>query len=337
MIGQSFLSGAGFGPAFRARAFCGRVLLATLLMVGGLSAATAATLVPPGNRSDEQPSVPGGSTKRTKAGGTTFDAKYRKVYALLKNDRALRTKIVKTAGAYGIDPMHIVGAIVGEHTYNVDAYDRLQTYYVKAVSYLKAKLSFSYDGEDVDDFVGRPQFAECTMSESYRLWTCRERVWNTAFRGKTVGGKAWPDNRFAAVFFQPYYAGQTFGLGQMSPLTALQMSDLVNRVAGLPKLDAARPNQVYETIMDPDLTLNYVAATLKTSIDAYRDIAGFDISQNPGVTATLYNIGNPDSRARALKKENAERTARGEPPRFPQENYYGWLVNEKLPELQALF
>ena len=31
--------------------------------------------------------------------------------------------------------------------------------------------------------------------------------------------------------------------------------------------------------MDPDLTLPYVAATLKTSIDAYRDIAGFDISQ----------------------------------------------------------
>ena len=45
--------------------------------------------------------------------------------------------------------MHIVGAIVGEHTYNVDAYDRLQTYYVKAVSYLDSAISFSYDGETV--------------------------------------------------------------------------------------------------------------------------------------------------------------------------------------------
>ena len=36
-------------------------------------------------------------------------------------------------------PMHIVGAIVGEHTYNVDAYDRLQTYYVKAVAYLTSR------------------------------------------------------------------------------------------------------------------------------------------------------------------------------------------------------
>ena len=49
--------------------------------------------------------------------------------------------------------------------------------------------------------------------------------------------------------------------------------------------------------MDPDLTLPYVAATLRNRIDAYRDIAGFDISQNPGITATLYNVGNPEARA----------------------------------------
>lgn len=319
------------------QAFLRRILLAAFLVAGSASLASATTLVPPGNRSLEQPGVPGGSSKRTKAGKTSFDAKYRKVYALLKNDHALHKKIVEAANDYGIDPMHIVGAIVGEHTYNVDAYDRLQTYYVKAVAYLKADLSFTYEGEDVDDFVKRPQFSECTAADSYSLWTCRERVWNRSFRGKIVDGTTFPDNRFAAVFFQPYYAGQTFGLGQLSPLTALQMSDLVHQVSGLPRLDAANPNQVYETIMDPDLTLNYVAAALKKSIDAYAEIAGFDISQNPGITATLYNIGNPDARAYALKRDNEERTARGEAPRFPEENYYGWLVNEKLPELQALF
>ncbi len=293
--------------------------------------------MPPGNRSVEQPGVPGGSTKRTKAGGTTFDAKYHKVYALLENDKALRSKIREAASAYGIDPMHIVGAIVGEHTYNVDAYDRLQTYYVKAVAYLKSDLSFAYEGEDVADFVQRSQFSECAASDSYSLWTCRERVWDHSFRGKTVGGTAFPDNRFSAVFFQPYYAGQTFGLGQLNPLTALEMSDIVHRVSGLPRLDAGNPNQVYETIMDPDLTLAYVAAALKKSIDAYADIAGFDISQNPGITATLYNVGSPEARAHALKRENDERAVRGEAPRYPEENYYGWLVNEKLPELQALF
>jgi hypothetical protein len=302
------------------------------------SAAHAATLVPPGNRNAEQPPIPGASVHRTQATDTTFQKKYRKVYALLKNDGKLRDKIRQAAAAYGISPMHIVGAIVGEHTYNVDAYDRLQTYYVKAISYLSSKLSFAYNGEDIADFVQRPQFAACAgKSDSYALWTCRENVWNRSFRGKTVGGEAFPDNRLGAVFFQPYYAGQTFGLGQLNPLTALQMSDMVHRVSGLPRLDVSDPNAVYKTIMDPDLTLDYVAATLRKSIDTYRSIADFDISQNPGVTATLYNVGNPEARAYALKQENDQHRAAGEPERFPEENYYGWLVNDKLPELEALF
>ncbi len=312
--------------------------LVLIAFAAGIAAAGAVTLDPPGNRNAEQPPIPGASTHRTQATNTTFQAKYRKIYALLKSDAKLRAKIREAAAAYGISPIHIVGALVGEHTYNVDAYDRLQTYYVKAISYLTSKLSFAYQGEDVSDFVQRPQFAACSAkSDSYALWICREGVWNSIFRGKTVDGKSFPDNRFGAVFFQPYYAGQTFGLGQLNPLTALQMSDLVSRVSGLPKLDVSDPNQVYKTIMDPDLTLNYVAATLKKSIDAYRTIAGFDISQNPGITATLYNVGNPDQRAYALKAENERRRAAGEPEKLPEENYYGWLVNDKLPELQALF
>lgn len=310
----------------------GGVLLALSTMAGH-----TATLVPPGNRHVDQPAVPGASAKRTQALKTTYEAKYRKVYRLLKNDAKLRQKIVEVSAEYGIGPMHMVGAIVGEHTYNVDAYDRLQTYYVKAVSYLSNRLSFAYDGEDIAQFVTRPEFAACDGEQgSYDLWTCREHVWNKSFRGKAVGGQSFPNQRFSAVFFQPLYAGQTFGIGQLNPLTALQMSDIVSQVSGLPPLDAADPNKVYETIMDPDLTLPYVAATLKKSIDAYRSI-GFDISQNPGVTATLYNVGNPEERAAALEQENFERIARGEEPRLPEENYYGWLVNEKLAELQALF
>jgi hypothetical protein len=307
---------------------------ATLLPTAGW----ALTVVPPGNPSAAQPPVPGASAHRTKANKTSYEAKYRKVYALLRNDRKLRSKIEQTATAYGIDPMHIVGAIVGEHTYNVDAYDRLQTYYVKAASYLGNSLSFAHGGESIGDFVKRPQFARCAgAGDSYDVWSCREAVWNASFRGKTVGGTQFPDDRFSAVFFQPLYAGQTFGIGQLNPLTALEMSDIVARVSGLPKLDAEHPQRVYETIMDPDLTLPYVAATLKKSIEAYRQIAGFDISQNPGITATLYNVGNPEARAAELKAENAKRRQQGLEPRLPEVNYYGWLVNDKLPELAALF
>ena len=314
-----------------------RLFVSLCIAVAALPAA-AATPVPPGNRNAQQPEVPAASSIRTNALRSTYEVKYRKVFALLKNDKALRDKIAANASRYDIDPMHMVGAIVGEHTYNVDAYDRLQTYYIKAVSYLQSSFSFSHGGETVGAFVKRPQFSACDdKTGSYEQWTCRETVWDREFRGKTVDGKAFPNNRFSAVFFQPFYAGQTFGIGQLNPLTALQMSDIVARTSGLPKLDHDNPQQVYQTIMDPDLTLAYVAATIRKSIDAYRDIAGFDISRNPGITATLYNIGNPEARARALRAENRKRAANGQATRMPQENYYGWFVNDKLDELKTLF
>ncbi len=298
--------------------------------------ASAATVVPPGNRYTEQPPIPGASAKRTAELKTSYEAKYRKVLKLLSRDAELRDKIRKVSAAYGIDPLHMAGAIVGEHTYNVDAYDRLQSYYVKAASYLGNAISFSYDGEDIDSFVKRPEFAGCG-GDSYDLWVCREAVWNGKFRGKSVGGTTFPNQRFSQAFFQPMYSGQTFGLGQLNPLVALQMSDIVHKMSGLPRLDHRDAPKVYETIMDPDMTLPYVAAAIRKSIDSYRDIAGFDISQNPGLTATLYNVGNPEERARALKAENAQRKASGEQPRMPEENYYGWLVNEKLGDLAPLF
>ena len=315
------------------------LLLAALIgLAVPVMKAAAVTLVPEGNRYVEQPAVPGASTRRTAANKTTFDAKYAKVLALLRSDAKLRTKIRQAANQFGIDPVHIAGAIVGEHTYNVDVYDRLQTYYIKAVSYLNSRFRFAYDGESVADFLERPQFSECEkLSDSYEIWVCREVIWNTGFRGKLVDGRQYPNDRFSAVFFQPFYAGQTFGIGQLNPLTALQMGDFVHEVSGLPRLSMNDPQRVYATIMDPDLTLAYVAAALRKSIDAYRDIAGFDISQNPGVTATLYNVGNPQERARALAQENRQLKQAGKPPRMPQENYYGWLVNEKLGELKTLF
>jgi hypothetical protein len=298
----------------------------------------AATAVPEGNRSKQQPPVPSGSASRTQALKSTYEVKYRRVFDLLEKDTALRGKIVSVSKKYGLDPIHMVGAIIGEHTYNVDVYDRLQTYYVKAVSYVSSAITFRHGGESVGDFVQRPQFEECgKLTGSYETWACRERVWNTQFRGKAVDGKKFPNDRFGAVFFQPLYAGQTFGIGQLNPLTALQMSDLVHKVSGLPRLSHDRPGEVYQTIMDPDLTLPYVAATIKTSMDAYKRIAGFDISTNPGITATLYNLGDPEGRARALKAENDKRRRNGLSPRLPQENYYGWLVNDKLKELKTLF
>ncbi|WP_434064185.1 DUF1402 family protein [Pararhizobium gei] len=301
-------------------------------MSTGLAYAGGLRVVPEGNRFQEQPDVPGASLRRTKAGKTSFDAKYEKVRNLLASDGKLIGKIKSTARAYGIDPIHMVGAIVGEHTYNVDAYDRLQSYYVKAAAYAGDNFRFGYEDETVAEFVARPEFSKCAAKKSsYALWSCREGVWNSKFRGKAVGGTSFPNNRFSAVFFQPFFAGQTFGLGQINPLTALMLTDMVSRVSGYDRLDDKDAAGVYKAIMDPDQSLAYMAASIRQSIDAYKSIAGVDISGNPGITATLYNIGNPDQRAAAFAAKSSDGSAQ-----WPEENYYGWLVNAKLAELKAL-
>jgi hypothetical protein len=134
------------------------------------------------------------------------------------------------------------------------------------------------------------------------------------------------------VFFQPFYAGQTFGLGQINPLTALMLSDLVTKVSGYEKLNEKDAGSVYKAIMQPDISLAFVAAAVRRSIDDYKQIAGMDISNNPGLTATLYNLGNSRQRAAALAAKNR---ASGQTV-WPEENYYGWLINDKLDELERL-
>ena len=293
---------------------------------------------PPGNRSATQPEISASSVIRTAQTKGTFEDKYKQVRDSLAGDADLMGKIVRTAAAYGIDPIHIIGAIVGEHTYNVDVFDNLQGYYVKAIAYLNnSALQFAYKGESVADFVKRPQFAACNgAADDYALWTCRDGVWRAVFRGKTVDGKLYPDDRFERVFFQPFFAGQTFGLGQLSPLAALSVSDLAHKVGGLDELDVQRAGEVYRAVMDPDRTLNYMAALIVREIDAYRDIAGIDISGNPGITATLYNTGDAIDRASELAAENRKRRAAGQPLLMPKENYYGWLINARLDDLRKL-
>lgn len=285
----------------------------------------AATKVPPGNRSATQPKIPSGSISRTSQTNSSFQAKYEKIRDLIKTNKQLQGKIKKAASEYGIDPIHIVGALVGEHTYNVDATDTLQTYVIKAISYFKEDIAFEHNRESVMTFVKRPEFEKCnSLKNSYDLWACRETVWKSEFQGKSVDGVTWPNDRFGRVFFQPFYAGQTFGLGQINPLTALQVTDMVAQKSGKRKLSANKANEVYKTIIDPDTTLIYMAAIIRTSIDAYKTLADLDISGNPGITATLYNLGDVKSRAQRSKGK------------IPRENYYGWLVNDKLEELKTI-
>ncbi|MCE3544007.1 DUF1402 family protein, partial [Escherichia coli] len=87
----------------------------------------------------------------------------------------LVAQIKDAARAYHIDPIHIVGALVGEHTYNVSAVGKVQTYYVKALAYANADFSFRYKGVTIQAFVKRPEFAACAaLTASAELWNCRD-------------------------------------------------------------------------------------------------------------------------------------------------------------------
>ncbi|MFK0690088.1 DUF1402 family protein [Mesorhizobium sp. IMUNJ 23033] len=312
------------------------LLLAVFPSAGILPAQTAyadtPVIVPPGNRFNTQPAVPNASAVRTRAFNTTYEEKYDKIIALLKREKKLMAHIKEVAAVYGIDPIHIVGALVGEHTYNVTAVDSVQTYYVKALSYSGLDFSFHYKGVPVQTFVERPEFSACAKAQgSAALWSCRDMVWTQHFRGKTIDGVVYEPMTFQQAFFQPFFAGQTFGLGQISPLTALEVTDLVNRVSGYDKLTPDHPQAIYRDIMDPDRSIVYIAAIVRDAIDAYKD-QGFDISGNPGITATLYNVGQTRQRAAELRAA----VTSGKGRKLPAENYYGWLVNDKLDELKIL-
>lgn len=310
-----------------------RLFLLLACLVGAPAAhAEKLTVVPPGNRFETQPPIPSASANRTRAFKTTYDEKYQKIVALLKHETKLRAHIKQVAAVYGIDPIHIVGALVGEHTYNVTAVGSVQTYYVKALSYSGLDFAFRYKGVRVQDFVKRPEFADCEQAKgSAALWSCRDLVWMQHFRGKTVDGVSYEPMTFQQAFFQPFFAGQTFGLGQISPLTALEVTDLVNKVSGYTKLTPDNPQAIYRDVMDPDRSIVYIAAIVHDAIEAYKE-QGFDISGNPGITATLYNVGQPRRRAAELRAAVAGGAAR----RLPEENYYGWLVNDKLDELRSV-
>ena len=327
--------GAFYESDYQMRIRLSKISAASLVLFLAITSTCASrdmVRVPPGNRNSEQPAIPRTSALRAKAFATTYDEKYQKIVTVLRSDKGLMQQIKKAAQAYQIEPIDIVGALVGEHTYNVTIVDRVQSYYVKAMAYSNADFSFSYNGVSVQSFVKKPEFAHCdSFTASTELWECRDEAWDQNFRGKTVDGVSYENMTFQRAFFQPFYAGQTFGLGQISPLTALEVTDRVHETSGLAKLSPNDPQAIYRDIMDPARSVVYIAAIIKDSIEAYRE-QGFDISGNPGLTATLYNVGQPRRRALALRQAADKAGGR----KLPEENYYGWLVNDKLPELQGL-
>lgn len=125
----------------------------------------------------------------------------------------------------------------------------------------------------------------------------------------------------------------TLGPAQVSFRLALQYEPVVAN-----RMDRRRRNvkEVLDAVTSVPGNLEYAAALLAEARAAYRDLAGFDIAGNPGVLATLYQLGSPTVRARRLAEENQARRARGERIQPPQVNAYGAFVNRHAGEIAAI-
>ncbi len=261
------------------------------------------------------------------------------VNKLLKNytndDFKIKEEIIKTAKIYEIEPIHIFSAIVAEHVFNFDLMDTLQEYSLKLVQW---KTLFTSNNEH--PFLKITKCAEmkvCTEKQTENdRWNCYIHTYEATFKSKLACGENFDDKTFVTQFFDPNIAGKTYGMGQLSPVKILSLTDRVHQKSGLALLSLNDISKVYDAALDPKTTLHYIAAQISLSIQEYKK-AGFDISHNAGLSSTLYNLGFETDRAKKLLYANQKNLKENVPVIYPEVNYYGWFVNYIENDLTILF
>jgi hypothetical protein len=308
-------------------------------------------VVPPGNHNPEinwsnlntEKNMPGKAYSRV-AGMNVDELKadlrvrYQKALQSISKDPQTVEEIRRAGQIYGIDPVLILGNIVGEHVFNVGITDSIQGYVVQSLSWgAKWALKFSSNGIKLTDLLKEAPFGRC---EDFRAkshadyWDCVTDVYETSYRFKNPGDRDFGTKGFKFTFFDPVAVGMSYGLGQLDPIRALMVTDMVNRHSGFPMVSIEQPDQIYADIINPRKAVHYIAANIVVAIDRYKRISNFDISRNPGVVATLYNLGKERSLATKRYNENLRSLRAGKGVAIPVESYYGFYVNEQESELR---
>lgn len=255
-----------------------------------------------------------------------LDKKFDKVVGTLVKEGVIG-QIGEIALKYGVSPEAVAACIIGEHVFNVTLVDTFQSYFIGIYSQWLDKhnevrgLYVKFLSEGV------VQGVLASGDSDYEKWDTLFGVYNQRYRGR--GG--YPDKPFLFSFFNPYGAGLTYGLGQLSPVRVLLTNDLAVKHGGLKRIEASDTESLYKATLDVTTNLNYVSASVLASILVYKKYANYDISNNIGVIATLYNLGDEKKRAKQLAKLNETRHS------YPSENFYGWYMNKKASAIHALF
>ncbi len=251
---------------------------------------------------------------------------------VLRTIKGVKIHIQRAARAFDIDPIHIAGAIAGEHALNVNFLDVTQ-------DYLPRWLTQS-DGSELYALIRSAPYQKCNSKRNdYNYWYCVTKIWHRQQNAASfLFSRSAVYRKFTDHFFNPNSAGVSFGLGQMNPLRALVVSDLVSQKTNLPPLNFRVNGDIsstYEVILNEETVVYYVAATIRTAIDIYKETAHFDISNDPGLTATLYNIGNESYKARNRYQKNIRSAQDDETIEVPQSNSLGRWVLQNQTEIRA--
>lgn len=262
-----------------------------------------------------------------------LDEKFLKITNSLKKEDVFE-KIKIIAPKYGISPESLAACIIGEHVFNVDLTDQFQNYFIsiysKWVDKHNAIQTVYHQLLKEDDIKIILQNKEIS---DYEKWDTIMKIYNKKYRGT----KDYPNKNFVFTFFNPYGAGLTYGLGQLSPIRILLTNDIAIKMGKMKKIEPTNTEDLYFSTLDVDTNINYVAASVVASITNYKKYAQFDISNNIGVIATLYNLGDEKKRAIDLYEKNQNLRKENKSIIFPVENFYGWYMNKKENEIKVLF
>lgn len=230
-------------------------------------------------------------------------------------EEGILDEVRRMSEAFDIHPLHILGPIVGENTFNGSIDSTIQDSMLSLLTendYQKmtARMNFVTQSDSVKKCFELP-------IRNYWKWRCVLVNSNALKSGSNRDFSFW--------FYSKSKKGQgTFGIGQAQPYILWGFNDTVKEKLGALGTDIKKYpindlKTAFKHTQNDKLMVAYIAAMAKQAIDTYKLIGGVDISQNPGLTTTLYNLGDFNRRAYQFKESGKEN---------PSVNYMGWFVNE---------
>lgn len=230
---------------------------------------------------------------------------------------------VRLAQVFEIDPLDILGPIIGENTFNGFIDRTIQDSYHKM--FQQSDIDSMSDKMSV--IINHPKAQECLTSKISNYWKWRCVIYYSDSSGNNSNGD------LIKNFYNISHRGVgTFGLGQMQPFLLWSLNDIVAAKTKYEKFDINNLDKPMHIIFNNNEMLAYIAANAKMSIYIYKLIAQVDISGNAGLVTTLYNLGDEYQRAYNLKMLRAADGAA-----LPQVNYMGWYINKFEKNIRTYF